>query len=220
MTSTSFFMPSEIYDYMLKSSLREDAVLSELRAVTSLMSTSNMQIAPEEGQLFSFLVKLIGATKTIDVGVFTGYSSLVVAMALPDNGKVIGCDINAEWTHIAQKYWQKGGQAHKIELRLAAAADTLNSLLESGHANSFDFIFIDADKKNYSTYYELSLQLLSPKGIIAIDNVLQHGRVADPDVTDATTTAIREFNDKLLQDERVDLTMIPIADGLTLVRKR
>lgn len=220
MTRATFHLANNIYDYLLNHSLREDPVLCELRAVTALMSTAKMQIAPEEGQLLTFLIKMIGANKTLDIGVFTGYSTLIAAMALPNDGRVIGCDINGDWTNIAHKYWRKADQDHKIDLRLAEAKTTLKQLISEGEAGTFDFIFIDADKKNYDTYYELSLELLSDKGVIAVDNVLQGGRVAEEAHQDETTKVIRQFNKKIYADDRVDIAMIPIADGLTLIRKK
>jgi predicted O-methyltransferase YrrM len=219
MSRSNLFMSDQLYSYYLESSLREHPVLAELRAETAKMSNSQMQIGPEEGQFLALLVKLIGAKRTLDIGVFTGYSSLAVALALPENGQVIGCDINEQWTETAKKYWEKAGVAHKIQLKLGQASATLENLLDEGDENSFDFIFIDADKKNYPTYYELSLKLLTAGGLIAVDNVFQGGRVADPNVNDGTTVAIRDFNQKVLTDNRVELAMLPIADGLTLIRK-
>lgn len=220
MTQSTLFMPDELYQYYLDNSLREHPILTQLRVATAPMSTAKMQIAPEEGQLLALLVKLINAKKTIDIGVFTGYSALVVAMALPEEGQIIACDNNAEWTKIALKFWQEAGQAHKIKLKLAPATQTLEGLIKEGHANTFDFIFIDADKKSYELYYELSLSLLAPGGIIAVDNVFQSGRVADPSDVDQNTVAIRSFNAAVLQDDRIDFSMIPIADGLTVIWKR
>jgi predicted O-methyltransferase YrrM len=179
-----------------------------------------MQIAPEQGQLMAFLVQLIGARKTLEIGVFTGYSSLVVALALPEDGKVVACDTSQEFTAIARHYWQKAGVTNKIDLHLAPAIETLDQLLSSGQANTFDFAFIDADKSNYDNYYERALQLVRPGGLIAIDNVLWSGSVADPEVQDTRTKAIRALNQKLHQDERITLSLIPIADGLTLALRR
>ena len=166
------------------------------------------------------LVQLLGAKKTLEVGVFTGYSSLVVALALPADGKIVACDINRECTKIARRYWQEAEVAHKIDLHIAPALDTLHRLIEEGEANSFDFAFIDADKKNYPNYYECALKLLRPGGLIIIDNVLWSGRVTDTEETDKRTIAIREFNQKLWRDERVKISMLPIADGLTLALKQ
>ncbi len=179
-----------------------------------------MQIAPEQGQFMALLIQLIGATKTLEIGVFTGYSSLCVALTLPPTGKIVACDVSEEFTAIARRYWQTAGVADKIDLRLAPALETLDQLLASGQAETFDFAFIDADKENYDRYYERSLQLVRPGGLIAIDNVLWSGEVADPQVHDNNTLAIRALNDKLHHDERVTLSLVPIADGLTLALKR
>jgi predicted O-methyltransferase YrrM len=220
MATRTLSMTDQLYEYYLSISLREPEVLTELRKETQKLSNHQMQIAPEQGQFMAFLIELISAGKTLDIGVYTGYSALVVAMALPEHGRVIACDINVEWTKIAQKYWIRSGQHHKIELRIAPAEETLQKLLDEGEQESFDFIFIDADKKNYDIYYELSLKLLRPGGVIAIDNVLWHGQVADPSQNDLNTEAIRALNQKIVRDNRVSLSMLPIADGLTLVRKR
>jgi caffeoyl-CoA O-methyltransferase len=168
----------------------------------------------------ALLVQLIGASKTLEVGVFTGYSSLRVALALPPNGKIVACDVSEEYTAIARRYWESAGVADKIDLRIAPALDTLDELLAAGQAGTFDFAFIDADKRNYEGYYERSLQLVRPGGLIAIDNVLWAGRVVDSQVQDNQTNSIRAFNEKLYEDERVTLSLVPIADGLTLALKR
>jgi caffeoyl-CoA O-methyltransferase len=180
---------------------------------------ARMQITPEQGQFMQMLVLLLGAIKTLEVGVFTGYSSLAVALAMPDHGRVIACDIDEEWTGIAQKYWKEAGVAQKIDLRIAPALKTLDTLLAEGEQATFDFAFIDADKANYDKYYERALKLLRSGGLIAVDNVLWHGRVVDPSVNDEDTMAIRKLNEKLYADDRVDLSMLPIGDGLTLARK-
>jgi predicted O-methyltransferase YrrM len=210
----------QLYEYFLKNSLREPDILQKLRAQTRTMSTHKMQIAPEQGQFMQLLVQLMGARKTLEIGVFTGYSTLAVALALPADGKMIACDINVEWTKIAKKYWEIAGVMNKIELRLAPALETLHALLDQGQAGTFDFIFIDADKKNYPAYYEKSLQLVRQGGLIAIDNVLWAGDVADPAINDINTVIIRELNTQLLTDERITLSMLPLGDGLTLARKR
>jgi predicted O-methyltransferase YrrM len=165
------------------------------------------------------LVKLLGAKKTLDIGVFTGYSSLVVALALPADGKIIACDVSEEYTSIARRYWEKAAIADKVDLHIAPALETLDNLLAAGEAESFDFAFIDADKGNYENYYERSLQLIRPGGLIAVDNVLWSGKVADPEIQDNQTKKIRAFNQKLYQDSRITLSLVPIADGLTLARK-
>jgi caffeoyl-CoA O-methyltransferase len=179
-----------------------------------------MQIAPEQGQFMALLVRLLRARKTLEVGVFTGYSSAVVALALPSDGRVIACDVSEEYTAIARRYWKEAGIDHKIDLHLAPALETLDRLLGAGEANSFDFAFIDADKENYVAYYELVLALLRPGGLVAIDNVLWEGEVADPRISNSNVDAIRALNNVVLSDERVDLSLLPIADGLTLALKR
>ncbi len=210
----------QLYNYLLSTSLREPDILRHLRQETADHPMSNMQIAPEQGQFMTLLVQLMGAKKTLEVGVFTGYSSLVVALALPADGKVVACDVSEEFTAIARRYWQQAGVANKIDLHIAPAMETLDNLLAAGEANSFDFAFIDADKSNYDGYYERSLLLVRPGGLIAIDNVLWSGRVADPQIQDNRTTKIRALNEKLHQDQRISLSLIPIADGLTLAWKR
>jgi caffeoyl-CoA O-methyltransferase len=213
-------LDDRLYEYLLSVSLREADILRQLREETASLPGAIMQIAPEQGQFMALLIQLLGATKTIDVGVFTGYSSLSVALALPPNGKVVACDVSEESTAVARRYWEAAGVADKIDLRLAPALETLDQLLADGQAETFDFAFIDADKGNYEGYYERSLQLIRPGGLIAIDNVLWSGEVADPQVQDNRTQAIRAINQKLHHDERVTLSLVPIADGLTLALKR
>jgi len=219
MTTQTLGLEHNLYEYLLSVSVREPEILTQLRQETAQHPMGRMQIAPEQGQLMSLLIQLIGAQKTLEIGVFTGYSTLVVALALPKTGKVVACDISEEFTAIARRYWQQAGVAEKINLHIAPAMETLDRLLADGEAETFDFAFIDADKSNYDSYYERSLQLVRPGGLIAIDNVLWSGRVADPQVQDNRTKKIRAFNQKLHQDSRVTLSLIPIADGLTLVRK-
>ncbi|MFM2322710.1 MAG: hypothetical protein RLZZ225_863 [Pseudomonadota bacterium] len=220
MSNQTLNLNDSLYHYMLSVSLREPAILKSLREVTAKLSSHAMQISPEQGQLMRLLVELIAARKTLDIGVYTGYSSLLVALALPDNGRVIACDINAETSSIAQDFWQKAGIAHKIELKLAPALETLDYLIQQKESNSFDFIFIDADKQNYLNYYERSLTLVRPGGLILIDNVLWNGQVANPECHDKQTVSIRAFNKALFEDKRVTISLIPIGDGLTLARKR
>jgi predicted O-methyltransferase YrrM len=220
MTNQSIGLESTLYDYLLAVSLREHPVLTELRQATAQLAMGQMQIAPEQGQFMALLIQLMNGQRALEVGVFTGYSALAVALALPPTGRLIACDVSEEYTAIAQQYWQKAGVADKIDLRIAPAIDTLQQLIEAGETNTFDFAFIDADKSNYDTYYEQALQLVRVGGVIAIDNVLWYGRVADDTVTDNRTTKIRALNHKLHQDDRVDLSLIPIGDGLTLARKR
>lgn len=213
-------LSDRLYDYLLSVSLREPEVLQQLRRETAQHPEAGMQIAPEQGQFMALLVQLLGATKTLEIGVFTGYSTLRVALALPADGKIVACDVSERYTKVAQRYWQQAGVADKIELRLAPALETLDQLLATGEAETFDFAFIDADKGNYEAYYERSLQLLRLGGLIAIDNVLWAGKVADPQAQDSSTRAIRTFNHKLYHDDRITLSLVPIADGLTLALKR
>jgi predicted O-methyltransferase YrrM len=220
MAKKTLGLDNQLYEYFLSVSVRQPDILRRLREQTANHPYSTMQISPEQGQFMALLVQLIGAKKTLEIGVFTGYSSLSVALALPPDGKIIACDVNEEYTSIARRYWQQAGVAEKIDLRIAPALDTLDQLLASGEQETFDFAFIDADKENYQEYYERSLQLLRPGGLIAIDNVLWSGRVADRQVQDKSTQAIRKFNEKLFQDQRVTISMVPIADGLTLALKR
>jgi predicted O-methyltransferase YrrM len=219
MTNQTLGIPQNLYEYLLSVSLREPEILSQLRQETAQHPMARMQIAPEQGQFLALLVQLLGAKKTLELGVFTGYSALVVALALPNDGKVVACDVSEEFTAIARHYWQQAGVADKIDLHIAPALATLDHLLAAGEANTFDLIFIDADKSNYDHYYERSLELIRPGGLIAIDNVLWSGRVADPQVQDNRTKKMRALNQKLHQDQRVSLSLIPIADGLTLARK-
>jgi caffeoyl-CoA O-methyltransferase len=209
-----------LYDYMLSVTSREHPLLARLREETARMPGSGMQIAPEQGQLMAFLVTLTGARRALEVGVFTGYSSLAVALAMPPEGRLIACDVSESWTAVARRYWDEAGVADKVSLRLGPATDTLEALLADGQAGSFDFAFIDADKENYGRYYDLALELVRPGGLIAIDNVLWGGAVADPADQDADTQAIRALNARLHHDARIDLTMLPIGDGLTLARRR
>lgn len=220
MSDITLNLTPALYQYLQNVSLREPDILQKLRAQTHKMSMSQMQISPEQGQFMGFLMELIGAKKTLDIGTFTGYSALVVALALPSEGRVITCDTNVEWTKIAQRFWESAGVRHKIDLRIAKAAETLDSLIQHGESNTFDFAFIDADKANYRLYYDQSLQLIRTGGLIAIDNVLWGGDVANPEINDPKTLVIRELNEYLLTDERVSLSMLPIGDGLTLLRKR
>ncbi|MBD2201995.1 class I SAM-dependent methyltransferase [Calothrix sp. FACHB-1219] len=219
MTNQTLGLEPNLYNYLLSVSLREPEILAQLRQETATHPMAMMQIAPEQGQFMALLVQLIGAKKTLELGVFTGYSTLIVALALPSNGKVVACDVSEEFTAIARRYWQQAGVADKIDLHIAPALETLDNLLAAGEAETFDFAFIDADKSNYDAYYERSLQLIRPGGLIAIDNVLWSGRVADEQVKDNRTRKIRAFNEKLHQDQRITLSLVPIADGLTLARK-
>lgn len=219
MSNKVISMTEPLYQYLLSVSLREPALLKRLREETARERYAVMQIAPDQGQFMALLVKLMGAKKALEIGVFTGYSALSVALALPADGKLIACDMSEEWTNIARRYWQEAGVAHKIDLRLAPALQTLDRLLRDGEAGTFDFAFIDADKTNYDNYYERVLQLLRVGGLIVIDNVLWSGDVANPAIQDEDTRALRALNEKLLHDARIELSMIPVADGLTLALK-
>ena len=220
MSRASFLLPEKLAEYYGGVALREPPLFAELRRETATLPQAVMQIAPEQGQLMAILVRLMGARRCIEVGVFTGYSSLAVASALPEDGELLACDVSEEWCAIARRYWQKAGVDRKIRLVLAPAAQTLERELAAGKAGAYDFAFIDADKTSYLAYYELCLKLLHTGGLIAVDNTLWSGRVADPSVRDADTEALRAFNAFVGQDSRVDLCLVPIADGLTLLRKR
>lgn len=220
MSRRTITLTEPLYEYLLGVSLREADILKELREETARHSRATMQIAPDQGQFMAFLVRLMGARRTIEVGVFTGYSSLSVAMALPEDGRMIACDVSEEYTSIARRYWRKAGVEHKIDLRIAPAIETLDALLEEGREGTIDFGFIDADKEGYEDYVERVLRLLRPGGLILLDNVLRKGEVVDQSITNSATTAIRALNAKLHHDPRIDLSMVPIGDGLTLARKR
>ncbi len=220
MSNQTISITDSIYKYLCENSLREDEVLSSLRAYTYRMQQRNMQISPEQGQFMQLLIKLMGAKNTIEIGVFTGYSSLCVALALPLDGKIIACDISTKYTDIAEKYWKDANVRDKIDLRIDPALDTLQKLIDKGLSNTFDFSFIDADKINYDNYYELSLKLLRPGGLIAIDNVLWSGDVVDERINDIDTESIRSLNKKIYIDKRVDISILPIGDGLTLALKK
>ena len=213
-------LDDRLIHYLRSVSVREPEVLQQLRAETAQHPMAVMQVSPEQGQFMALLVQLIGAKKTLEVGVFTGYSSLVVALALPADGKIIACDKSEEYTAMARRYWQAAGVSDKIDLRIAPATETLAELIDAGQSGTFDFAFIDADKSGYDQYYEQCLLLVRPGGLIAIDNVLWSGRVADADTTDNRTKKIRSLNQKIYDDARVDISLVPIADGLTLARKR
>lgn len=220
MSPRTINLDDRLYRYLIENSLREPPILARLRTETAQQPMAQMQVAPEQGQFLALLVQLMGARKALEVGVFTGYSSLSVALALPDDGQLTACDVSEEYTAIARKYWIEAGVSHKIDLRIAPAADTLAELIASGAAETYDFAFIDADKRGYSHYYEQVLKLLRPGGLVAVDNVLWSGRVADPEQQDNRTCDIREFNRQLLNDDRVSLSLLPVADGLTLALKR
>ena len=220
MSNQTTGLAPKLHEYLLSATLRESPILAELRQETAEHPQARMQISPEQGQFMALLVQLMGAKKTLEIGVFTGYSALAVAAALPEDGQVVACDVSEEFCTIAQKYWQKANLAHKIDLRIAPALDTLDSLIAAGETNSFDFSFIDADKSNYDNYYERSLQLVRPGGLIAVDNTLWYGRVADLEVQDNRTKKIRALNEKVRSDERVTMSLLSIGDGLLLAVKR
>jgi predicted O-methyltransferase YrrM len=219
-TSRLLNLDSRLYAYLLAQTVREPDVMARLRAETRRMPDASMQIGPDQAQLMGLLVRLIEARRALEIGTYTGYSALAVALALPSGGELICCDVSEEWTTIARRYWREAGVAERIDLRLAPAADTLADLLESGANGSFDFAFIDADKENYDRYYEQCLKLVRRGGLIAIDNALWHGAVADPACNDVDTAAIRALNRKVRDDPRVDMVLLAIGDGLLLARPR
>jgi caffeoyl-CoA O-methyltransferase len=220
LSNRTLTLDDRLYRYLLGHSLREHPALAALRAETAAHPQVNMQIAPEQGQFMQLLVRAMAARRAIEVGVFTGYSSLAVALALPADGRLLACDVSEEYTAIARRHWQAAGVAGKIELVLAPALETLDARLASGEAGRYDFAFIDADKLNYGNYYERLLRLVRPGGIIAVDNTLWSGAVADPANRDEATVAIRAFNERLHADPRVELSLLPLADGLTLAWRR
>ncbi len=219
MTNKTITLNDGIYEYLLDVSLREPEVLRHLREETARMADGNMQIAPEQGQFMGLLARLTGARRALEIGTFTGYSALSVALQLPADGRLIACDISTEWTAVARRYFEAAGVADRIELKIAPALQTLDDLLARGQAGSIDMAFIDADKENYLHYYERALRLLRTGGLIVVDNVLWDGKVADPAASDSATVAIRAFNARLRVDERVMLSMLPVGDGITLALK-
>jgi predicted O-methyltransferase YrrM len=206
--------------YVFEHGVREHPVLAELRAATDGMPHAGMQIGPDQGAFMAMLVRLLGARRTIEIGTFTGYSALAVALALPPDGKVVACDISEEWTSMARRYWEKAGVAGKIDLRLGRATKTLDEMTAAGEAGRYDFAFIDADKSAYLDYYERCLRLLRPGGLVAVDNTLWNGAVIDAGDQSEDTKAIRAFNDAVYRDERVDVSLVMVGDGVTLARKR
>ena len=220
MSNRTIAIDDRLYGYLLDVSLREPAVLARLRTETLALPQAGMQISPEQGQFMALLVKLTGTHSILEIGTFTGYSALAMALALPPGGRLIACDVSDEWTATARRFWREAGVEGRIELRLAPALQTARSLLDAGAAGSFDLVFIDADKGNYLGYYEAALDLLRPGGLVVVDNTLWNGRVADPAADDDDTRAIRAFNAALYDDARIDLSLVPIGDGLTLARKR
>ncbi|MBI1208555.1 MAG: SAM-dependent methyltransferase [Azospirillum sp.] len=221
MSPRTITLTDPVYDYLIAHSVREPAVLAELRRETqSLGGVSRMQIGPEQGQFMALMVELTGARRVIEVGTFTGYSALAMALALPPGGRVIACDVSREWTAIGRRFWQAAGVAERIELRVGPALETLDGLIEAGAGDGFDLAFIDADKPNYINYYERLLLLVRPGGVILVDNVLWSGAVADPSNQEPDTVALRAFNDHLMADDRISLSLLPLGDGLTVARRR
>jgi predicted O-methyltransferase YrrM len=210
----------ELYDYLVDVSVRESDVLKRLRDETGRLEKASMQISPEQGQFMNLLVGLMGARTALEIGTFTGYSALCVASALPDDGQLIALDVDEEWPSFGRRYWAEAGVAHKIEFRAGRASETLSQLIAEGREGDFDFVFIDADKRGLDDYYEKSLRLVRSGGLIAVDNTLLSGKVADANVYDDVTMAIRGFNAKVIDDGRVSLSLVPIGDGLTLLRKK
>ncbi len=219
MSTRTLTLNDDLYQYLLDVSLRETPIQRRLREETARMEMAGMQISPEQGQFMALLVALMGARNTLEVGVFTGYSALCVAGALPEDGRILACDVSEEWTSIARRYWKEAGVDGKIELRLAPATETLAALIKGGEKGRFDFAFIDADKENYGVYFEQCLELLRPGGLIAVDNTLWSGSVLDAEDQSKDTKAIRELNKALRKDSRIRLSLVPIGDGLTLAMK-
>jgi predicted O-methyltransferase YrrM len=219
-SAKTLFLPERLHDYLLECTLRETPVQRALRAATRKVPRAGMQIAPEQGSLLQFLVRLSGARRCLEIGTYTGYSALAVALVLPPQGRIVCCDVSEPWTAIAQRYWKLAKVDRKIELRLAPALETLDALLAESGAGRFDFAFVDADKKNYQSYFERCLRLVRRGGLIAVDNTLWYGRVVDRRAKDADTRAIRAFNRRLARDRRIAMAMVPIGDGLSLAMKR
>jgi predicted O-methyltransferase YrrM len=219
MANRTLSLSDALHTYLVEHSVREPDILSRLRAETAQDSMSMMQISPEQGQFMQLLVRLMGARQCLEIGVFTGYSSLAIALALPTDGRIAACDVSEQWTAIARKYWKEAGVAGKIELYIAPALATLDQLIASGQSGHFDFVFVDADKVNYMNYYERALILTRSGGLIAIDNTLWGGQVVDPASQSEDTQAIRRLNEKLRSDPRVQISLLPIGDGLTLALK-
>lgn len=220
MSNKTIGLTDELHAYILANGAREPEILKRLRDETAQLPNHQMQIAPEQGAFMALLVRLLGARRCLEIGTFTGYSSLAVALALPKDGHITCCDVSTEWTDVARRYWTDAGVADRVDLRIAPAAETLDALLVEGAEGTYDFAFIDADKTGYDAYYERCLRLVRAGGLITIDNVLRDGDVADPSVHDESVDAIRALNEKINADERVDAVLLPIADGLTLVRPR
>jgi predicted O-methyltransferase YrrM len=220
MSATTLAMTDAIREYLLAVSVREPPLLARLREETQRMPSGGMQISPEQGRFMAFLVELVGVRRYLEVGVFTGYSSLAVALAMPADGRIVACDRSEEWTSVAQRYWREAGVSEKVDLRIGFALDTLDELLEGGARGTFDFVFVDADKEGALEYYERGLELLRRGGLFAFDNALWAGRVADPKNDEPSTLGVRALNSRVSNDPRVSATLVPIGDGLLLATKR
>jgi len=220
MSNRTLEIDDRLYRYLIEHSLRETPVMGELRALTLEHELARMQIAPEQGQFMALLAELIGARQAIEIGTFTGYSALCLAQAMPADGRLICCDTSEEWTDVARPYWERAGVIERIDLRIAPASETLDALIRGGETSRFDLAFIDADKTGYLSYFERCLELLRPGGLVMLDNTLWGGSVADPTNQEEDTLALRELNDRLHEDPRVSISLVPIGDGLTLARKR
>lgn len=220
MTATTIGLPDDVHAYVLRWGLREPDILARLREETAAHPRSSMQIAPEQGAVLGLLVELLGARRCLEIGTFTGYSSLAVALSLPDDGRIVCCDVSDEYTSVARRYWAEAGVEDRVDLRLGPAVETLDALLAAGAAGTFDLAFIDADKGGYPAYWERCVDLVRPGGVIAIDNVLWGGSVADPSVVDADTLTLRRVNERVASDPRVRHVLLAIADGMTIARKR
>jgi caffeoyl-CoA O-methyltransferase len=220
MSSRTNVLDNRTADYVRDSSLaREGAVLARLREETAKMPNGFLQVSVEQGRLMAFLVATMGARRCIEIGVFTGYSALCVAQQLPPDGRLVACDVSDEWTAIGKRFWEEAKVADRIDLRLGRALDTLSALLGNGEAGSYDFAFIDADKQSYDDYYEKCLELLRPGGVMAIDNIFLRGKTFNPEAMDDRSTAVRALTAKISEDKRVEPAIVPIGDGLLLVRK-
>jgi len=220
MSAKSFGLPDDLHSYLVRVGVREPEVLRRLREYTAALPEHNMQIAPEQGAFMAWLAELVGPRRCLELGTFTGYSALAVALALPPDGRILCCDVSEEWTGVALRFWAEAGVSDRIELRLGPALATLDALLADGEAGSVDYVFVDADKSEYPAYYDRLIQLVRPGGIMLWDNVFWGGEVIRPEIDDSDVRGIRALNERLASDERVSLAMLPVADGLTLVRKR
>ena len=220
MTSKSIGLPDDVYDYVLAHGVREPGILARLREETATHPMAQMQIEPLQGAIFRFLVELLDARSYLEVGTFTGYSSLAVALAMPADGRLVCCDVSEEYTNVARRYWAEAGVADRVDLRIGPGIDSLDGLLADGRENTFDLAFIDADKKSYPDYYERCLRLVRPGGVVVLDNVLWGGEIADMTKQDRDTLALRAVNELVRDDERVTEVLLPVADGMTLARKR